>query len=135
MVVFGKKWFYSDKVVVLGKSGCIRAEWLYSGKVVVFGQKWLYSGKSGCIRSKSLYSGKLGFFGQSGCKKWLYSGQSGKSGCIRTKWLYSGKNSEKLVLFEVVVFGKGCCIWAKVVVFVFGQKWYSGKLIAIQSGG
>ena len=38
-------------MVVLGKSGCIRA------KVVVFGQKWLYSGKSGCIRAKVVVFG------------------------------------------------------------------------------
>ena len=60
-----KKW-YSRKVVVFGKSGCIRAKvvalegkvvlfeqkLLYSGKIVVFGQRSLYSGKKGCIRAK-----------------------------------------------------------------------------------
>ena len=46
MVVFGLRWLNSDKVivflqkvVVFGKSGCIRA------KVVVLGQKRLYSCK------------------------------------------------------------------------------------------
>ena len=46
MVVFGQKWLYSAKVVVLGQSGCILqkevkfgVKWLYSCKVVVFGQK------------------------------------------------------------------------------------------------
>ena len=33
------KWLYSDKVVLFGQSGCIRA------KVVLFGQKWLHLGK------------------------------------------------------------------------------------------
>ena len=33
MIVFGQKMLY------LGKSGCIRA------KMVVFGQKWMYAGK------------------------------------------------------------------------------------------
>ena len=83
-------------MVVLGKSGCIRA------KVVVFGQK-RYSGKvvvfalGGCIRIKWLYSGKNGsipaklvVFGENGCiqaKVVLF----GKGCCIRAKWLYSGK--------------------------------------------
>ena len=68
--------------------------------------------------------------------KWLYSG---KSCCIRANWLYSG---------NVVVFGHGGCIWAKVIVLgqiwlylgkygcirakvvVFGKKWlYSGKCL------
>ena len=46
MVVFGQKWLYSGKVLVLGKSS------LYSAKLVVFGQIWFYFGKSGCIRAK-----------------------------------------------------------------------------------
>ena len=75
-------------MVVIEKSGCIRAMWLYSSKVDVFGQKWLYSGKSGCVRAKVVV------FVQ--------------SACIRAKWLYSGK---------VFVFRQGGCIWAKVVVF------------------
>ena len=52
MVVFGKKWVYSGKVVEFGQSGCILAKWLYSRFDVVFGQKLLYTGKSGCIRAK-----------------------------------------------------------------------------------
>ena len=43
MVVLGKSGFIRAKVVVFGKNGCIRA------KVVVFGQKWLYWCNSGCI--------------------------------------------------------------------------------------
>ena len=65
MVVFEKKRFHSDKVVVFrqmllysGKSGYIWAKWMYSGKVVVFG-------KSGCFRVKIVV------FGQ----KWLYVGK------------------------------------------------------------
>ena len=47
MVVFGQKWLYSAKVVVVEQSGCNRAKvvvfgkkMLFLGKVVVFGQKW-----------------------------------------------------------------------------------------------
>ena len=52
MVVFGQK------LLCLGKIGCIRARWLYSVNVVLFDQKLLYSGKmvvlgqSGCVRAK-----------------------------------------------------------------------------------
>ena len=58
MVVFGQKWLYSDKVFVLGKSSCSRANWLCLGK-------------SGCIRAKVdvsrqklLYLGTVVVFGQ-----------------------------------------------------------------------
>ena len=75
MAVFGKKWFYSGKVVVFGQGGCI---WV---KMVAFGQKLLYSGKSGFIRANWLYSVKSGgnlakavVFAQGVCiwAKWLY---------------------------------------------------------------
>ena len=47
-------------------------------------------------------------------QKCLYSD---KSDCNRANWLYPGK---------FVVFGNGCCIWAKVV--GIGQiRLYSGK--------
>ena len=46
VVVFGKIWLYSCKVVVVGQSGCIRV------KVVVFRQNVLSSSKIGCIRAK-----------------------------------------------------------------------------------
>ena len=72
MVVFGQKWLhsgksgfiqakllYSDKVVVFGQIGCIRAKWWYSVMVVVFGQKWLYSGKYGCIRANIVVFGQI----------------------------------------------------------------------------
>ena len=36
VVVFGRKWLYSDKVVVFGQSGNIRVN------LAVFGQKWLF---------------------------------------------------------------------------------------------
>ena len=49
-----EKWLYSAKVVVFGQGGSIRAKCLLSGKVVLFGQKLLYLGKSGCIRAKFL---------------------------------------------------------------------------------
>ena len=59
MIVFRQKLLY------LGKSGCIRAKvvvfgqkWFYSGKLVVFGQKLLLSGNSGYNRAKWLYSVK-----------------------------------------------------------------------------
>ena len=58
---------YSDKAVVFGQSGGIRA------KVVVFGQKWLYLGRSACIWVKMLSSAKVAVFG--------------KSECIQAKWL------------------------------------------------
>ena len=48
-------------MVVFGKN------WLYSRKVVVFGKKWLYSGKSVCNSAKWFYSGKVVVFGQNSC--------------------------------------------------------------------
>ena len=45
VVVFGQKWLYLRKVVVLSQSSCIRERLLHWGKVVAIGQKWLYSGK------------------------------------------------------------------------------------------
>ena len=46
MVVFGKKWLYSVKVVVFGqklfnsgKSGCNRVKQVVFARVVVFGQR------------------------------------------------------------------------------------------------
>ena len=75
MVVFGPKWLYRAKEVVIGqkwlssgKSGCIRE----SGS---FRAKWMYKGKTGCIRTKVvvfgeklLYSGKVVVFGEKrGC--------------------------------------------------------------------
>ena len=82
MVFFGKKWFYSDNVVVFGQSGSLR-------------EKWMYWDKSGCIRAKMVV------FGQSGRirEKWLYLC---RSGCIRAKWSYLGKsgcNLSKVVVF------------------------------------
>ena len=76
MVVLGQGGCIRVKVVVFGKSECIRTKWscscksnvrekwLYSGKVVVSGQtgyirvKWLYSGKSFCIRAKVFLFGQ-----------------------------------------------------------------------------
>ena len=58
MVVFVQSECIRAKVVLIGKSGCIRQKWFYSGKVVVIGQsrlvraKWLFSGKNGCIWAK-----------------------------------------------------------------------------------
>ena len=65
MVVLVQKWLYLCKVVLFGKNGCNRVDFLYLGKrcciwakMVVFGTKWLYSGKvvvfgqSGCIWAK-----------------------------------------------------------------------------------
>ena len=54
MVLFGRKWLYSNKVV-------FRQKLLYSAKVVVFGRKWFYSDKNGCIKANVVV------FGQSGC--------------------------------------------------------------------
>ena len=51
--MFGQKWLYSCKVVVLEQNGCIR------GKMHVFGQKWFYSGKSVVFGQKLLYLGKV----------------------------------------------------------------------------
>ena len=39
VVVIGKKWLYSGKVVAIGQTGCIRE------KMVVFGQRYFSSGK------------------------------------------------------------------------------------------
>ena len=39
VVVFGKKWLHSGKVVVVGQNGCIWA------KMVVFEQRYFSSGK------------------------------------------------------------------------------------------
>ena len=95
MILFGQKWLYSDKVIVFGQNGCIRAMGLHWGKVVVFGKKWLYSGivvlfgKGGCNRAKVFVLGTI----------WFYSG---KVVVFDQKWLYSGKN---------------CCIQDKEVVF------------------
>ena len=85
VVVLGQKWLYSSKVVVFGKSGCIRA------KCCFFWQQWFYSGKSGCIRARGLYLGKIG--------------------CIRANLLFSGKvvvSRERNWLFSVnrAVFGQ-----------------------------
>ena len=76
MCVFGQNGFISEKVVVFGQSGCIRANWLHSGKVAIFGQK-------------RLYSGKVVVFGQGGCPRgrWLYLS---KSGCTRAKVVVYG---------------------------------------------
>ena len=59
MVAIGQKLLYSERVVVFGQRGCIRA------KFAVVGQKfavidcilayWLYSRKSGCIRAMLFY--------------------------------------------------------------------------------
>ena len=91
MVVFGLGGCISSKVVVFVQSGFIRKKWLYSGKVVVFGQKLLYLGKNGCIRDrvvvfgkKWLYSVKVVVFGQK-----LFN--SGKSGCNRVKQVVFAK--------------------------------------------
>ena len=88
VVVFGKigfiriNWLYLTKLLHSGKSGSTRATRLYSDKLVDFGQKWYCSGKIGCIRAKGV------LFRQ----KWLCSG---KSGCVQAK---------------VVLFGQSCCI-------------------------
>ena len=39
--IFCQKRLSSGKVVVVFKSGCIRANWLYAERVVLFGQKGL----------------------------------------------------------------------------------------------
>ena len=71
MVVFGKKWLYSGKVVVLWQTGCLVV------KVVVFGQK-------------RLYSVKVVVFGQIDCIRARMVVLS-QSGSFRAKWLSSGK--------------------------------------------
>ena len=45
-------------MVVYVESGFVRKKWLYSGKFFVFGQKLLYLGKIGCIRDKVVVFGK-----------------------------------------------------------------------------
>ena len=52
-----QEWFDSGKVVVFGKSGCIRAKWLYSAKVVVFGNVVVF-GQSGSYRAKVVVFGQ-----------------------------------------------------------------------------
>ena len=67
-------------MVVFGKGGCIRENWLYTvksccnlAKAVVFGQggcirsKVVVFGKINCIRAMWLYSSKVDVF----CQKWL----------------------------------------------------------------
>ena len=76
MVVFGQKWFYSGKVVVIGQSCC---NW---ATMVVFGQRYFSSGKVVNLGQKEMYSVKVAVFGQ----KWLYI----------EVWLYSGKVLEFL---------------------------------------
>ena len=61
MVVLGQELLYSGKVVVFGRSGCIRVKWL------CFCKKLSYSGKSGCNRDKVAVFGQGVVFGQSGC--------------------------------------------------------------------
>ena len=58
-------------MVVIGKSGCIRAKvavfgqkWLYSGKVVVFGQNGSTRAKVVLFELKLLYSGKVIVYGK-----------------------------------------------------------------------
>ena len=79
------------KMIVFSQGCCIRT------RAVLFWQKILYLGKSGCIRAKMLYSGetsciraKLVVFGQ----KLLHSGKklfySGKSGSIWAKAVVFG---------------------------------------------
>ena len=58
VVVFGQKWLYSAKDVVFGQIGCIRAETYFSGSVVVYGQKWLNSQKSVFFRAKVVVLGQ-----------------------------------------------------------------------------
>ena len=76
VIVFGQWWLYSGKVVEFEQNCCIRV------KVVVFVQKWLLSGKSGCIRANGLHWDKRNCVQESGCiranvvvfgQKWLYS--------------------------------------------------------------
>ena len=67
MVVFGKVVVFGQKLLNLGKSGCIRERWFYSGRllylgnVVLLGQKGLYSVKVVVFGQKLLYSGKSGW--------------------------------------------------------------------------
>ena len=80
MVVFGQRWLYSGNVVVMGESGCFRA--------------------NDCTQAKWLYSSKMVEFGLSGCI-WANMVLFGQSGYIRVKWLYWG---------NVVLFRKSSCI-------------------------
>ena len=84
MVVFGQKLLYSgksggfrshvvifeqsghvlEKVVVIGKGGCMRASFLLSRKVVVFGQSDCIGVKVVVFRQRWLHSGKVVVFGQ-----------------------------------------------------------------------
>ena len=66
MVFFGKKWFYSDNVVVFGKVVLFAKNGCIGTKAVVLGQKWLYSGKvvvfgkNGCICAEAVVFGQSG---------------------------------------------------------------------------
>ena len=52
-------------MVVIGQSGCVRAEVVVFGqKFFVFGQKWLNSGKMVGLRKKLLYLAKVVVFEQ-----------------------------------------------------------------------
>ena len=46
------------KVVVIEKSGRVRAKFLYSDKSGFIRGKWLYTGKNSCFRETWFYSGK-----------------------------------------------------------------------------
>ena len=62
MVVFGQGCCIWAEVIVIGQSGCIRAEeCCIRAEVGVFGQGGCYLSKCGCIRAKVV------LFGQSGC--------------------------------------------------------------------
>ena len=61
MVLFGRKWYYSGKVVFFRQGGCIRQNGCIREKVIRSGLKWFYSDKSGCFLAKVVV------FGQSGC--------------------------------------------------------------------
>ena len=65
MVVFGKKW-------------------LYSCRVVVFGKNCLYSGKSSCIRAKVVVFGQNGYY-------WEELVAVGQISCLRAKLFYRDK--------------------------------------------
>ena len=89
--MFGLGGCISTKMVVFVQSGFIRKKWLYLGKFFVFGQKLLYLGKNGCIRDKVvvfvkkwLYSVKVVLFGQK-----LFN--SGKYRCNRVKQVVFAK--------------------------------------------
>ena len=106
-------------MVVLGKSSCIRVNWLYSGKVVSFGHGAFIRtnldvlGQSGCILDKVV------LFWLSCCigEHWLYLA---KSGCIGAKMVVFGQQ----LLYSV----ESGCIPEKVV--VYGEMWlYLGKSV------